>query len=62
MVGSVIAGGFGHHARQSLARVVLPADVAKGGTEIAIDILGQRRDAVILDAPPFDQDNQPLSI
>ena len=62
MVGSVITGGFGHHARQSLARVVLPMDVAKGDTEIAIDILGQRRNAVVLNAPPFDQDNQPLSI
>ncbi len=62
MVGSVIAGGFGHHARQSLARIVLPVDFAKGGTEIAIDILGQRRSATVLEAPPFDQDNQPLSI
>ncbi|MEZ5933176.1 MAG: FAD-dependent oxidoreductase [Alphaproteobacteria bacterium] len=62
MIGSVITGGFGHHADQSLAKILLPVDYAKPGTDIAIDILGQRRQAVVLDAPPFDQDDQPLSI
>ncbi len=62
MVGSVITGGFGHHAGQSLAQVLLPVDLAKGGIEIAIDILGNRRSAIILDKPPFDPENQPLSI
>ena len=62
VVGSVVDGGFGHHAGQSLARILLPVDFAKGGTEIAIDILGKRRKAMVLDAPPFDPENQPLSI
>ncbi|MGI9488307.1 MAG: GcvT family protein [Geminicoccaceae bacterium] len=62
MVGSVITGGFGHHAGQSLAHVLLPSDFAKGGVEIAIDILGNRRSAIVLDTPPFDPKNQPLSI
>ncbi|NJO37677.1 MAG: FAD-dependent oxidoreductase [Rhizobiales bacterium] len=62
MIGSVITGGFGHHAGQSLAKILLPVDFAKPETDIAIDILGQRRKAVVLDAPPFDQANQPLSI
>lgn len=62
MVGSVIAGGFGHHAGQSLAQVLLPTDFAKGGMEIAIDILGNRRNAIVLDTPQFNPENQPLSI
>ncbi|MGI9418356.1 MAG: GcvT family protein [Geminicoccaceae bacterium] len=62
MVGSVITGGFGHHADLSLARILLPIDFAEGGTEIAIDILGERRNATVLDAPPFDPESQPLSI
>lgn len=62
MVGSVITGGFGHHANQSLALILLPIDFAKGGTEIAVDILGNRVRAIVLDTPPFDPKNQPLSI
>lgn len=62
MVGSVIIGGFGHHAGQSLAQILLPVDFAKGGTEIEIDILGHRRSAEVLDAPPFDAKSQPLSM
>ena len=62
MVGSVIAGGFGHHVNQSLAQIVLPIDFTKGGTEIAIDILGERRSAIVLDSPPFDPRKQPISI
>lgn len=62
MVGSVITGGYGHHVGQSLAQVLLPVDFAKGGTEIAIDIIGARRNAIVLDDPPFDPDNPPLSI
>ena len=62
LVGVVITGGFGHHARQSLAQILLPVDFAKGGTELAIDILGTRRRAVVLDKPPFDPESQPLSI
>ncbi|MGI9499218.1 MAG: GcvT family protein, partial [Geminicoccaceae bacterium] len=33
MVGSVITGGFGHHAGQSLAQILLPVDFTRGGTE-----------------------------
>ena len=62
MAGSVITGGYGHHVGQSLAQVLLPVDFAKGGTEIAIDIIGKRRNAIVLDDPPFDSDNPPLSI
>ncbi len=62
VVGSVLSGGFGHHTDQSLATVLLPIAYARPGTEIAIDILGNRRRAVVLEAPPFDPENQPLSI
>lgn len=62
VVGSVLSGGFGHHTDQSLVMILLPNDVAKHGTEITIDILGRRRRAVVLAAPPFDLENQPLSI
>jgi len=62
MVGAVIAGGFGHHVGQSLAQVMVPIDYTNGGTKLAIDILGERRTATVLDAAPFDPESQPLSI
>jgi dimethylglycine dehydrogenase len=62
MVGAVIAGGYGHHVGLSLAQVMVPVDFAKGGTELAIDILGDRRKATVLETAPFDPASQPLSI
>jgi len=62
VVGSVITGGFCHHAGQSLAQVLLPIELAKGGTKLAIDIFGHRQPAIVLDSPPFDSERQPLSI
>lgn len=62
VIGSVIAGGFGHHTGISLAQVLISKDFAESGTGLAIDILGNRHPAVVLDRPPFGPDDQPLSI
>ena len=62
MIGVAIAGGFGHHVGQSLAQVLVPIGYTQGGTRLAIDILGERRAATVLDDAPFEPKNQPLSI
>ena len=62
VVGSVIAGGFGHNVDMSLAQVIVQETYAKPRTAFSIDILGHRRDAMVLEAPPLDPDDQPLSI
>lgn len=62
VVGSVIVGGFGHNVDMSLAQVLVQREVAIPSISFSIDILGDRRDAVVLEAPPLDPDDQPLSI
>ncbi|MGH1477883.1 MAG: GcvT family protein [Geminicoccales bacterium] len=62
VIGSVITGGFGHNVDMSLAQVLVPIDKAKPGMELSIDILGERRHAKVLEKPPLDPDEQPLSI
>ncbi len=62
VIGSVIAGGFGHNVDMSLAQVILQETCAQARTALSIDILGHRRDAMVLEAPPLDPDDQPLSI
>jgi len=62
VVGSVITGGYGHHVDMSLAQLLVPIDLIEPGTEFLIDILGQKRSATVLEGPPLDPDDQPLSI
>ncbi len=62
VVGAVITGGFGHNVDMSLAQLLVPLSLAKPGTAFTIDILGERRAAKILEKPPLDPDDQPLSI
>jgi dimethylglycine dehydrogenase len=56
VIGWVTSGGYGHSVGLSLAQGYVPvaaaADVAPGAFEI--EILGERRPARILAAPPFD--------
>lgn len=46
-VGHVTSGGFGHWVGKSLAAGYVPAELARDGEELAIDILGQECRAVI---------------
>jgi dimethylglycine dehydrogenase len=46
-VGLVLSGGYGHRVRKSIALCALKRDRAQAGTELEIDILGQRRRAVV---------------
>ncbi|MGI9433924.1 MAG: glycine cleavage T C-terminal barrel domain-containing protein, partial [Geminicoccaceae bacterium] len=62
LIGSVIAGDYGHHAQMSLARAVVPVDFAAPGTVLAIDILGNRHPATVRQHPPFGPGDLPLSI
>jgi dimethylglycine dehydrogenase len=46
-VGHVTSGGFGHWVGKSLAAGYVPADLAKDGEVLAIDILGQECRAIV---------------
>jgi dimethylglycine dehydrogenase len=56
VAGFCTSGGFSHWTGKSLAMGFLPADRAVDGTQVEIEILGQRRPAVVHMAPLFDAD------
>jgi dimethylglycine dehydrogenase len=49
----VDAGGYGHTMEVALAIAYLPIELATPGTELAVEILGERRPAVVVDQPPL---------
>jgi dimethylglycine dehydrogenase len=57
-VGLVLSGGYGHRVGKSIALCVLKRDRAVAGTELEIEILGERRRAVVsADGALYDPKN-----
>ena len=54
VVGWVTSGGFGHCVSQSLAMGYIEKELAAADSGFEIEIIGERRPAVRLDAPPYD--------
>ena len=60
MVGRATSGCYGHSIRKSLALAYILAEHSDIGTELEIEILGERRPARIIQESPCDQDNLKL--
>ncbi len=56
VVGFCTSGGYSHHTGKSVAMGFLPAGRARDGLAVEIEILGERRPAVLVTAPLFDAD------
>ena len=56
-VGLVTSGGYGYRLRQSIALAYVRADLARVGTALEIEVLGERRRAVVGSEPLFDPEN-----
>ncbi|MEM7116740.1 MAG: glycine cleavage T C-terminal barrel domain-containing protein, partial [Chloroflexota bacterium] len=60
-VGLVTSGGWGHRLEKSIALSVIRSDLTEPGTELEVEIFGERCAAVALpDQPLYDPDNQRL--
>jgi dimethylglycine dehydrogenase len=57
VVSYVMSGGYGPEVEKSLAYSYLPTRLAKAGTELMIELLGQRVRAVVTDTPLVDAQN-----
>jgi dimethylglycine dehydrogenase len=57
VVGIVTSGGYGYRLNRSIALAYVRADVAQPGTELEVEILGERRRAVVAREPLYDPDN-----
>ncbi|MCU0832353.1 MAG: FAD-dependent oxidoreductase [Rhizobiaceae bacterium] len=61
VVGETTSGGWGYRVNASIALGMIRADLAVEGTEIEVEIYGERRRAVVQrDAPLWDPDNARL--
>lgn len=56
-VGLVTSGGYGYRLRQSIALAYVRTDLAVAGTELAVEILGERRRALVATEPLYDPQN-----
>ena len=57
VVGITTSGGYGYWLDRSLAVAYVDAELVTPGTRLAVDVLGDRRPAVVLAEPPFDPEN-----
>ena len=53
-VGQISSGGYGHRVQMSLAYAYLKPEAAAPGTELEVQILGEKRRASVLGEPPYD--------
>ncbi len=61
VVGVTTSGGFGHRVQKSLAFAYVQPAFTAPGTKIEIDVLENRRGAIVLDGDPaFDPQNERL--
>jgi dimethylglycine dehydrogenase len=60
VVGLVTSGGYGYRLRQSIALAYVRTDLAVPGTKLEVEILGERRPAVVAREPLYDPENARL--
>jgi dimethylglycine dehydrogenase len=60
MIGRATAGYYGHAVRKSLAIGYVKPAYATPGTQLEIEILGERKKATVLNESPYDPDNNDL--
>jgi dimethylglycine dehydrogenase len=60
LIGRATSGGYGWRIGRSIALAMLRPDLAQGGQELEISILGKRYPAKVVEESPFDPDNERL--
>ena len=53
-IGYISSGGYAHHVGKSMALGYVPVEHATAGTELEVEILGERYPAQVLGAPIYD--------
>ncbi|MBV8403948.1 MAG: GcvT family protein [Gammaproteobacteria bacterium] len=59
-VGLVTSGGYGYRLNRSIALAYVQAGLSEPGTELEVEILGERRRALVAREPLYDPHNQRL--
>jgi len=58
LVGITTTGGYGHRLRRSFAMAMIDVEHADIGTELAVDVMGERRSARVIEMSPYDPAGQ----
>ena len=61
-VGVTTSGGYGHFVQKSLGFGYVAPVLAKPGTQLGVDLLGERRQARVLKEPAYDPANERLRL
>jgi dimethylglycine dehydrogenase len=59
-LGYVTSGGYGHVLERTIALAYLPTEYAEPGTQLSVEILGERRPATVAAEPLYDPRNERL--
>ena len=60
LIAYVASGGYGHTMEKSIAFSYIPVKYSIPDTELSIDILGERRQATVIEGPLYDPENKRL--
>jgi dimethylglycine dehydrogenase len=60
MIGRATSGYYGHTIQKSLIIGYVRPEFAAPGTELSIEVLGERKKATVLIESPYDPDNNDL--
>ena len=60
MIGRATSGYYGHCLQKSLAIGYVRSEFVAPGTELSIEILGERKAATVLPESPYDPENLQL--
>ena len=60
MIGRATSGCFGHSIGKSLALAYIRKGYSETGTQLEIEILGERRPARVINESPCDPENKKL--
>ncbi len=59
-IGYLASGGYGHVVEKAIGFGYLPLKYVDPGTELAVEILGERRPAKVVEQPLYDPKNECL--
>ena len=62
VVGRVTSGGWGHRVDRSLALGYVDFKLSEPGTRVAVEILGDKRPATVVETPYYDPQNKKLRL
>jgi dimethylglycine dehydrogenase len=57
VLGLTTSGAYGHYVKKNLAMVIVPIEFAAEGTQLTVEILDTRYDAVVIAESPHDPEN-----